>query len=241
MSERAPLVAIVGRPNVGKSALFNRLTRTRGALVEDLPGTTRDRIYGRLEWRGQRLQVVDTGGLAGADEDIFAPLVREGIAHALAEAEAAILVVDGAEPLTSADYEMAELLRRSGLPVLVVANKADRSSARSLSAEAHALGLGEPMGISAYHGTGVGELLDAMLDLLPQAPPSELTGEQQRPIRVAIVGRPNVGKSSLVNAILGESRVIVSDIPGTTRDAVDTPFVFEERPMLLIDTAGIRR
>jgi GTP-binding protein len=240
MSERAPLVAIVGRPNVGKSALFNRLTRSRGALVEDLPGTTRDRIYGRLEWRGRRLQVVDTGGLADADEDPFAPLVREGIAHALEEAAAAVLVVDGSEPLTSADYEAAELLRRSGVPVLVVANKADRSSGRDLGIEAHALGLGEPLGLSAYHGTGVGELLDAVLDLLPEAP-SDTEEESQRPIRVAIVGRPNVGKSSLVNAILGESRVIVSDVPGTTRDAVDTPFLFEGRSMLLIDTAGIRR
>ncbi len=240
MSERAPLVAIVGRPNVGKSALFNRLTRSRGALVEDLPGTTRDRIYGRLEWRGRRLSVVDTGGLAGADEDPFAPLVREGIVHALEEADAALLVVDGAAPLTSADHEIAELLRRSGLHVLVVANKSDRSSARALIGEAHALALGAPIGISAYHGMGVGELLDAVLDLLPQAPESDAAAEE-RPIRVAIVGRPNVGKSSLVNAILGESRVIVSDVPGTTRDAVDTPFAFEGRSMLLIDTAGIRR
>ncbi len=241
MNEHVPLIAIVGRPNVGKSALFNRLTRSRGALVEDLPGTTRDRIYGRLEWRGRRLAVVDTGGLADRDEDPFAPLVREGIEHALGEASAAVLVVDGAAPLTSADSEAAGLIRRSGLPVLVVANKADRSSASDHAHEAHALGLGEPVALSAYHGIGVGELLDALIGLLPEAPGADAGPAEEHPIRVAIIGRPNVGKSSLVNAILGQRRVIVSDLPGTTRDAVDTPFAFESRQMLLVDTAGIRR
>ncbi len=241
MSEQLPLVAIVGRPNVGKSALFNRLTRSRGALVEDLPGTTRDRLYGRLEWRGRRFSVVDTGGLGDAADDPFAPLLREGIERALAEAAAAVLVVDGAAPLTSADTEAAALIRRSGLPVLVASNKADRSSASAYASEAHALGLGDPVALSAYHGTGIGELLDAIIDLLPQAPDAEEEAGRAGPIRVAIVGRPNVGKSSLVNAILGEQRVIVSDLPGTTRDSVDTPFSFESRPMVLVDTAGIRR
>lgn len=241
MSEALPLVAIVGRPNVGKSALFNRLTRSRGALVEDLPGTTRDRLYGRLEWRNRRFAVVDTGGLGDADEDPFAPLLREGIEAALGEADAAVLVLDGAAPLTSADSEAAALIRRSGLPVLVVANKADRSSAAHHATEAHALGLGDPIALSAYHGTGVGELLDALLELLPRAREDAAPEDRERPIRVAVVGRPNVGKSSLVNAILGERRVIVSDLPGTTRDSVDTPLTFESRPLVLVDTAGIRR
>ena len=240
MTSCTPLIAIVGRPNVGKSALFNRLTRSRRALVEDVPGTTRDRHYADLEWRGRPLRVVDTGGLAGPDADPFTALVREQVGEAMREADAILFVVDGAEGMTAAEQEIADLLRRSTRPVLLVANKCDRKTAASNIADFYELGLGEAAAISAYHGQGVGDLLDQMLDLVspPEAPAEASTPER---LGIAIVGRPNVGKSSLVNVILGEERTIVSEIPGTTRDAIDTPFEFERRPMLLVDTAGIRR
>ncbi len=240
MTSCAPLIAIVGRPNVGKSALFNRLTRSRRALVEDVPGTTRDRLYADLEWRGRPLRVVDTGGLAGPDADPFTALVRQQVDEAMREADAILFVVDGAEGMTAAEHEIADLLRRSTRPVLLVANKADRKTAASNIADFYELGLGEAVSISAYHGQGVGDLLDQVLDLLspPEAPAEAGTPER---LGIAIVGRPNVGKSSLVNVILGEQRTIVSEIPGTTRDAIDTPFEFERRPMLLVDTAGMRR
>ena len=251
MSARPPLVAIVGRPNVGKSALFNRVTRSRRALVERLAGTTRDRQYGWCRWRGRRFRVVDTGGLEGPDDDPGAPFaapVREQVLHALAEADALLFVVDAAAGLTASDEAVARLLRRSGRGgVLLVASKSDRREAGANVHELHRLGLGEPLLISAYHGQGVGELLDALAERLPEDAPDAgdgedaSDGEAPRPIRLAVVGRPNVGKSSLVNAILGEERLIVSELPGATRDAIDTPFEFEGRPMVLVDTAGIRR
>jgi GTP-binding protein len=231
-------VAIVGRPNVGKSALFNRLTRRNQALVEDLPGTTRDRIYGVVEWRGQHLRVVDTGGLADEDEDPFSPLVRQGVEQALSEAAAVLFVVDAAAGITASDYEVAAHLRRSTLPVLVVANKTDTRAGRENIDELYALGLGGPWSISAIHGQGIGDLLDEMLDVVEGVEEPEDLGDR---IGVAIVGRPNVGKSSLLNAVIGEQRVIVSDVPGTTRDPIDMPFTFEGRDMSLVDTAGIRR
>ena len=242
MTSCTPLVAIVGRPNVGKSALFNRLTRSRRALVEDVPGTTRDRQYAGFEWRGRELRVVDTGGLEGPGEDPFTSLVRGQAEEAMTEADGILFVVDGAEGLTAADRDIADRLRRATSPVLVVANKADRKSAAANVAEFFELGMGDPIGISAYHGQGIGELLDRVLELLPSAesPPAESSLPAQ-PLGVAIVGRPNVGKSSLLNVIMGEQRTIVSEIPGTTRDAIDTPFEFEGRSMLLVDTAGIRR
>ncbi len=243
MTSDAPLVAIVGRPNVGKSALFNRLTRSRRALVERVAGTTRDRQYGACTWRGRRFRVVDTGGMEGPEADPFGELVRGQVDEALSEAELLLLVVDAAVGVTAADEAIANLLRRSERPVLVVANKGDRREARANVHELHRFGLGEPLLISAYHAEGTGELLDAVLDLLPGAPAEEEaeTEEGERPLRIAIVGRPNVGKSSLVNAVLGEERTIVSEGPGTTRDAIDTPFTFERWPMILVDTAGIRR
>ncbi len=237
-AEKAPLVALVGRPNVGKSALFNRMTRGNKALVEDLPGTTRDRNYGVVEWRGRVFRLVDTGGLIESDVDPFSPLVKRGVQQALNEAQAAIFVVDAASGPIAADYEVADLLRRSGLPVLVAANKTDTSRGRANLPEFYALGLGEVEAVSAIHGQGVGDLLDEVLDLVQGVAPEEAEDER---IRVAIVGRPNVGKSSLTNAILGEERVLVSDIAGTTRDTIDTPFHFEGHEMLLVDTAGIRR
>ncbi|MDA1062520.1 MAG: ribosome biogenesis GTPase Der [Chloroflexi bacterium] len=245
----APLVAIVGRPNVGKSALFNRLTRSRRALVERLAGTTRDRQYGWCTWRERRFRVVDTGGLESADggieDTLFAQPIREQVAQALGEAQLLLFVVDASSGTTSDDHAVAEQLRRAGRPVLLVANKSDRRAAQSNVHELHGLGLGEPRLISAYHAEGVGDLLDMIVERLPDAEPGEeppaQAEEGTRPIRIAIVGRPNVGKSSLVNAILGEERTIVSELPGTTRDAIDTPFTFERWPMVLVDTAGIRR
>ena len=235
--ERAPLIAIVGRPNVGKSALFNRLTGSRRALVERLAGTTRDRLYGDVEWRGRHLRIVDTGGLEGPDADPFTPLVRGQVEQAMAEADAILFVVDAAEGLTTADREIADLLRRAERPLALVANKTDRKESAVRLVELFELGLGEPTPISAYHGQGIGELLDRIVEL---APPVEVPAAIDR-LDVAVVGRPNVGKSSLVNAILGEQRTIVSEIPGTTRDAIDTAFEFEGHAMRLIDTAGIRR
>ena len=237
MTDGPPLVAIVGRPNVGKSALFNRMTRSQRALVEDLPGTTRDRNYGDLEWRGRHVRLVDTGGLAEPDEDPFAPLVREGVQTAIAESQLILFVVDASDGLTAADEEIATMLRRASQPVLLVANKSDVSRARDRIPEFYGLGMGEPIEVSGYHGQGVGELLDEIVDRVDaerRPPPVER-------VRIAVVGRPNVGKSSLVNAILGEQRAVVSDVAGTTRDAIDTPFEFEGHAMMLVDTAGIRR
>ncbi|MEZ4501481.1 MAG: ribosome biogenesis GTPase Der [Dehalococcoidia bacterium] len=233
----APLVAIVGRPNVGKSALFNRMTRSRRALVEDLPGTTRDRNYGDLEWRGRHIRVVDTGGLVGDDEDPFSPLIREGVQEAIASASLILFVVDAGDGVTIADAEVATMLRRAKQPVFLVANKADLGRARDGLLDLYELGFGDPIAVSAYHGQGVGDLLDRIVDTLPadRRPP------KVDRIRIAVVGRPNVGKSSLVNAMLGEQRSIVSDVAGTTRDPIDTPFEFEGHQMLLVDTAGIRR
>ena len=243
MSAPPPLVAIVGRPNVGKSALFNRMTRSRRALVERLAGTTRDRQYGWCRWGGRRFRVVDTGGLEGPDDFAGAPFadpIREQVELALDEADLLLFVVDAAAGLTSSDQALADQLRRAERDVLVVANKADRREASSNVHELHALGLGEPILISAYHGLGTGELLDDVVERLPD-PGGNEESERTEPIRISIVGRPNVGKSSLANAILGEERTIVSDLPGTTRDAIDSPFAFEGHDMVLVDTAGIRR
>ncbi|MSQ30663.1 MAG: ribosome biogenesis GTPase Der [Dehalococcoidia bacterium] len=234
----APLLAIVGRPNVGKSALFNRLTSANRALVEDLPGTTRDRIYGAFDWNGKQVRVVDTGGLGDGQGDPFGPAIRRGVEHALSEAQAVLFVVDAAAGPTAADYEIAEMLRRANQPVLLVANKTDTRAGQQNLLELYALGLGEPFAVSAIHGKGIGDLMDAILGLVEGAEIPEPGAER---IRVAIIGRPNVGKSSLTNAILGQDRVVVSDVPGTTRDPIDTPFEFEGHSMVLIDTAGIRR
>lgn len=243
MSAAPPLVAIVGRPNVGKSALFNRMTRSRRALVERLAGTTRDRQYGWCRWGRRRFRVVDTGGLEGPDDFPGAPFaepIREQVELALGEADLLLFVVDAAAGLTASDEALAEQLRRAGREVLLVANKADRREAQANVHELHALGLGEPSLISAYHGDGTGDLLDEVVERLPE-PADDPESGRADPVRIAIVGRPNVGKSSLANAILGEERTIVSDLPGTTRDAIDSPFTFDTHGMVLVDTAGIRR
>lgn len=232
-----PVVAIVGRPNVGKSTLFNRLVGARQAIVEDIPGTTRDRLYGEVEWRDHVFIVVDTGGLELEGEEGYSALIREQVEVALAEADAVLFIVDAVSGATSVDTEIGELLRRGGKPVLLIANKADNESRQEAALEFYEFSLGDPMPVSAYHGLGIREVLDRLLEMFPSAPP-EIEVTQ---LRLAIVGRPNVGKSSIINAILGQDRVIVSEVPGTTRDAVDTPFVYQEHPMVLIDTAGIRR
>ena len=233
-----PVIAIVGRPNVGKSALFNRIVGGRPALVEDLPGTTRDRVYGDAEWRGRAFRVVDTGGLEPDEPGTYTPLVREQVERALDEAAIVLFVVDTVAGLTAADYEVADLLRRTKKPVLLLANKSDNETRREDAVAFYELGLGEPIAVSALHGHGVADVLDMIVESLPVA---EADGEPDEALRIAIVGRPNVGKSSLLNAILGEERVIVSDVPGTTRDAIDTPLEFEGRRIVLIDTAGLRR
>lgn len=234
---RNPVVAIVGRPNVGKSALFNRIVGGRPALVEDLAGTTRDRIYGRAEWRGKEFRVVDTGGLEPEEPGTYTALVRAQVEIALREAEIVLFVVDAIDGVTAADLEVADLLRRTNKPVLLLANKAETPAREEAAIAFYELALGEPIPISAHHGHGVADVLDMIVDSLPQTEAAEAA----EGLRLAIVGRPNVGKSSLLNAILGEERVIVSEVPGTTRDVIDTPFEYEGRPLVLIDTAGLRR
>ncbi|MBI2563046.1 MAG: ribosome biogenesis GTPase Der, partial [candidate division NC10 bacterium] len=232
-----PIVAIVGRPNVGKSTLFNRLLRGRRAIVEDTPGVTRDRLYGEFDWRGRRFILVDTGGYEPHATGIMA-LVRAQARQAVAEADAILFLVDGKEGLTPADAEVAGLLRKAAQrPILLVVNKVDAVSQEALTAEFHRLGFSPVFSVSAEQGQGIGELLDAVTSEIPEAesPPQEADA-----ITVAVIGRPNVGKSSLVNRILGADRVLVSPEPGTTRDAVDTRFSYRGRDYILVDTAGIR-
>jgi GTP-binding protein len=236
-----PLVAIVGRPNVGKSTLFNKLIGERRAIVEDLPGTTRDRIYGESEWNGRIFTLVDTGGLDLGSGDNITSRIAAQAQLAIEEADVIVLLVDTKSGITEADAEVADLLRRSGKRVVLGANKADNAARRQEAVEFFALGLGEPITLSSLSGTGTGDLLDAITERLPPPAPDEDEEALAGIPKIAIVGRPNVGKSSLVNAILGEERVIVSEVPGTTRDSIDTLVDHKGQPMLLIDTAGIRR
>jgi GTP-binding protein len=241
VTDDAPLlgtVAIVGFPNVGKSTLVNRLTATRAAVVHETPGVTRDRKELVCEWNGERFLLIDTGGVDVADE---APITRSIVDQARTAVEAAdliLFVVDARAGITPGDEEIAELLRASNKPVLVIANKIDDPSRDSEAAEFYRLGLGDPIPLSGLHGHGTGDLLDTVVEMLPGEGRAE-TGEEA--IRVAILGRPNVGKSSLLNALLGEERVIVSEVPGTTRDAIDTILVRGDRTFVLVDTAGLRR
>ena len=233
-----PRVVIVGRPNVGKSSLFNRVYGERRAIVEDEPGTTRDRVEADVEWQDVRFRLIDTGGYETDAENVYAPLIIDQIKTAMAEAAVVLFCVDARDGLTASDYDMAEVVRRANRPTIVVATKADNERREFIgSAEASSLGLGEPMPISAMHDINVGLLLDEVVKLLPQ----DTTLVESDRVRIAIIGRPNVGKSMLVNAILGRQRVIVSDVAGTTRDAIDTEIDTPEGSFLLIDTAGIRR
>jgi GTP-binding protein len=230
-------VAIVGYPNVGKSSLINRLTGTREAVVHERAGITRDRKELDCEWNGRRFTLIDTGGVDFEDPDPLAGSIREQARAGMAEAAVAVLVVDARAGMRPGDQEMADLLRRSKLPTIVAANKCDSVNELPLASDFHPLGLGEPLAVSASQGLGTGDLLDRIVELLPE-------GDSEEPddtVRLAIIGRPNVGKSSLVNRFLGEERVIVADIAGTTRDAIDMPLMVGERKLILVDTAGMRR
>ncbi|MFQ6122409.1 MAG: ribosome biogenesis GTPase Der, partial [Dehalococcoidales bacterium] len=233
-----PIVAIVGRQNVGKSTLLNRLAGKPLAIVEDLPGTTRDRIFANVFWQGVEFTMVDTGGLELEPHAPVAQGVKEQVEVAIAEADVIVSLVDVKSGVTPPDLEMADKLRRVNKSILLVANKADNARLETEAVEFYQLGLGEPLTVSAYHGRGTAELLDKIISLLPAPLPIEAKTEI---MKVAIVGRPNVGKSMLLNALVGEKRAIVDEIPGTTRDAVDTLFDFDGQSVLLIDTAGIRR
>ena len=234
-----PMVAVVGRPNVGKSTLFNRLIGRRVAIVEDTPGITRDRLYHDVEWRGREFTVIDTGGIVLNQDDPLIEQVRVQAEIAMSEADVILFVVDGGDGMTGTDEEIADVLRSATCPVVLLVNKTDNQKRMMDAVEFYALGLGDIHTISSAHGHGIADMLDTTISLFPERRPED--DEDPDAIRLAIVGRPNVGKSSLLNAILGEERVIVSPIPGTTRDTIDTRFTWEDQPLVLLDTAGIRR
>jgi GTP-binding protein len=234
----ANLVAIVGRPNVGKSTLFNRLTQSRKAIVSDTAGTTRDRQYGKCEWNGREFSLVDTGGWVVNSDDVFEDAIRDQVKIATAECDLVLFLVDVMTGVTDLDEDVADILRRSKLPVILVANKTDNNNLRYDAAEFYKLGLGEPFCISAATGSDTGDLLDMVLDKLPTDEVEEITEEIPR---FAVVGRPNAGKSSIINAFIGEDRNIVTEIAGTTRDSIYTRFTKFGFDFYLVDTAGIRR
>lgn len=233
------LVAIVGRPNVGKSTLFNRLSGTRAAIVSEHAGTTRDRQYGKCEWAGREFSIVDTGGWVVNSDDIFEEEIRKQVLLATEEADVILFLVDVKNGTTDLDTEVASILRRTKVPVVLCANKTDNNTDRYQSAEFYALGLGDPYCVSAFSGSGTGELLDRVTELL--GPEGERSDEEQRIPRFAVVGRPNVGKSSIINAFIGEDRHIVTNIAGTTRDSILTRYDKFGFDFFLVDTAGIRK
>lgn len=233
-----PIVAVIGRPNVGKSTFFNRLAGRRISIVEDTPGVTRDRIYTEVEWLDHRFSLIDTGGLEPSTSELIPAQMRHQAELAIETADVIIFLVDGRVGLTAQDREIAELLRKNHKPILLVVNKVDSHVHSEHYYDFYELGLGDPIEISSEMAYGIGDLLDQVVSHFPD---SENTGEEEDLIKVAVIGKPNVGKSSLVNQLLGEDRVIVSDIAGTTRDAIDTPFSAEGQNYLLIDTAGLRR
>jgi GTP-binding protein len=231
-------VAVVGYPNVGKSSLVNRLSGSREAVVHERPGITRDRNEIACEWNGRKFTLIDTGGVDQRDDDPISGSIREQAQAALLDSEVAVLVVDARAGLRPGDQEMADMLRRQGKPVLIAANKIDSVGDIPSAAEFYALGLGDPIAVSAAQGLGTGDLLDALVDKLPEGDDEDADDDV---IRLAIIGRPNVGKSSLVNRFMGSERVIVSDVAGTTRDAIDLPLEVDGRKVILVDTAGLRR
>lgn len=233
-----PVVAIVGRANVGKSTLFNRLIGDRVSIVEDRPGVTRDRIYARSDWNGRAFHLIDTGGIELDESDELVNLIRVQVELAIDEADVIVFLTDGRQGLTDTDRHVADLLRKSHKPVILAVNKLDHPNHHALAYEFYELGFSEAIVLSAEHGTGTGDLLDAVTKKFG---PETTDEEEDDAIRIALIGRPNVGKSSLVNALLGESRVLVSPQAGTTRDAIDTPLVVDGQKFVLIDTAGLRR
>src|SRR5687767_4441733 len=241
MESKTPQVAIVGRPNVGKSTLFNRLVGERRAIVGDEPGITRDRIYGKVEWAGKQFSLIDTGGIVPDDDAVIPANILKQAGMAIDDSQLLVWVVDARAGITQLDEELAALLRSTGKPVLIAANKTDSSKQESESTEFYRFGFDDVFPISAEQGIGVGDLLDRIVDTLEHNTAAAAEPEERRELRLAIVGRPNVGKSSLLNRILGEDRVIVSPVAGTTRDAIDTVLKTPERNFRVIDTAGIRR
>jgi len=233
-----PVVCIVGRPNVGKSTLFNKIVGKRIAITEDTPGVTRDRIYSEAEWLNKHFTIIDTGGLEPDSEEIIPKNIRRQAQIAIDTADVIIFVVDGVEGITSTDREIANILRKSNKEVILACNKLDSKKTKENLFEFYELGIGNPIAISAEQGMGIGDLLDEVIKHFPE---NKDTEEDEDLIRIAIVGKPNVGKSSLINRIIGEERVIVTDIPGTTRDAIDTYFTYGENRYVFIDTAGLRR
>jgi len=233
-----PIVAVVGRPNVGKSTFFNKIVGRRVSIVEDTPGVTRDRIYAETEWSGKPFVMIDTGGIEPDVDDVILSQMRIQAEIAMETADVILFIVDGRSGVTAADREVAQMLQKTGKRVILIANKIDSVKLPDDFHDFYELGLGEPMAISSANMLGLGEVLDEIVDAFPREMQDE---EEEDTIKVSIIGKPNVGKSSLINALLGEERVIVSDIPGTTRDSIDTPFTHDGEKFVLIDTAGIRR
>ena len=237
--ERKPVVAIVGRPNVGKSTFVNRLVGNRQSIVDDLPGVTRDRIYFDVEWQHKQFTVIDTGGIIPGDEDEIMVSIYDQAKIACSEADKIVFIVDGKEGINPIDYDIANILRQSNKPVFLAVNKIDSHNAALMTSDFYSLAIGEPIAISALHGSGgVGDLLDLITEDFTA---DEDIKEEEKIIKIAIVGRPNAGKSSIVNALLGENRVIVSDVSGTTRDSIDSKLVYDDQEFIIIDTAGIRK
>lgn len=236
-----PIVAIVGRPNVGKSTLFNRLVGSRLAIVEDFPGVTRDRHYADADFFGVPVTVVDTGGFDPEPGDPVTDLTRSQVRFAVDEADVLVCIFDGRVELSNADHETVRLLRKSGKPVVFAANKVDGGRHEAAALQGYELGIDDLTLISALHGRAVGDLVDRIVEALPERPPPDASDEVEGSVRVAIIGRPNAGKSSMVNRLLGEERMLIDDRPGTTRDSIDSLIEHKGRPIVLIDTAGVRR
>ncbi|NIA29808.1 MAG: ribosome biogenesis GTPase Der [Actinobacteria bacterium] len=236
---KKPVVAILGRPNVGKSTLFNRIVRKREAIVDDTPGVTRDRLYSPTDWAGEEFEILDTGGYVPSSEDVFDQAIRQQVDYAINEAAVIIFLTDVTAGVTALDEEIAALLQKSGNCVLLVVNKVDNDKREADLVDFYRLGLGEPIPVSAMSGRTIGDFLDKVTELLPKEKLKSASGLES--LKLAIVGRPNVGKSSYVNTLLGEEKLIVTDIPGTTRDAIDTRLRYKNRELVLVDTAGLRK